>query len=184
MRDLCELPGISDIMRGETMASETATAQQLKAQFGSVRMQFMQGDLAAFVQTVLGIKAEIMAAHFQPETLKRRSLIDKTPDAQHAEAAVQLLKDKRMAIYSLAGRPRHDGDAGLRAEQEARVACITAIGQFLQSAWPLVQAKPESAPFLLQMHAVDARRVQSREADRGGARSGDHDDVEPAAQAR
>lgn len=149
--DLYDLTGLSDIMRGASVASETATAQQLKAQYGSVRMQFMQGELAEFVQTALSIKAEIMAAHFQPETLIRRSLIDKTPDARFAEAAVQLLRDKRMAVYSLAVDPDTMAMVDYAAEQEARTQCITAIGQFMQAAWPMAQAKPESVPFLLQI---------------------------------
>jgi hypothetical protein len=114
-------------------------------------MQFMQGELAEFVQTALAIKAEIMAAHFQPETLIRRSLIDKTPDAQYAEAAIELLRDKRMAIYSLAVDPDTMAMVDYSAEQEARTQCITAIGQFMQAAWPLAQAKPEATPFLLQV---------------------------------
>jgi hypothetical protein len=151
MTDLYELTGLSDIMRGATVASETATAQQLKAQYGSVRMQFMQGELAEFVQSALGIKAEIMAAHFQPETLIRRSLIDKTPDAPLAEQAVELLRDKRMAIYSLAVDPDTMAMVDYAAEQQARTQCITAVATFLQSAWPLAQAKPEATPFLMQI---------------------------------
>jgi len=150
-QDLYDLTGLSDIMRGASVASETATAQQLKAQYGSVRMQFMQGELAEFVQSALQIKAEIMSAHFQPETLIRRSLIDKTPDAQYAQAAVELLRDKRMAIYSLAVDPDAMAMTDYAAEQDARTQCITAIGQFMQAAWPLAQAKPESVPFLLQI---------------------------------
>src|SRR5215510_1342695 len=114
-------------------------------------MQFMQGELAEFVQSALAIKAEIMSAHFQPETLIRRSLIDKTPDAQFAQAAVELLRDKRMAIYSLAVDPDTMAMVDYAAEQEARTQCITAIGQFMQAAWPLAQAKPEAVPFLLQI---------------------------------
>lgn len=151
MQDLYNLAGLSDIMRGATVASETATAQQLKAQYGNVRMQFMQGELAEFVQSSLAIKAEIMAAHFQPETLIRRSLIDKTPDAQFAQQAVELLRDKRMAIYSLAVDPDSMAMVDYAAEQEARTACVTAVGQFLQSAGPLIQSKPESMPFLMQI---------------------------------
>ena len=150
-QDLYDLTGLSDIMRGASVASETATAQQLKAQYGSVRMQFMQGELAEFVQSALQIKAEIMSAHFQPETLIRRSLIDKTPDAQYAQAAIELLRDKRMAIYSLAVDPDTMAMTDYAAEQDARTQCITAIGQYLQAAWPLVQAKPEAAPFMLQV---------------------------------
>jgi hypothetical protein len=149
--DLYDLTGLSDIMRGASVASETATAQQLKAQYGSIRMQFMQGELAEFVQSALQIKAEIMSAHFQPETLIRRSLIDKTPDAQFAQAAVELLRDKRMAIYSLAVDPDTMAMVDYAAEQDSRTQCITAVGQFLQAAMPLVQAKPESMPLLMQL---------------------------------
>src|SRR5215470_3771605 len=151
MRDLYELTGLSDIMRGASVASETATAQQLKAQYGSVRLQFLQGELGEFVQSALAIKAEIMAAHFQPETRIRPSQIEKTPDAQLAQSAVQLLRDKRMAIYSLFVDPDAMAMVDYAAEQEARTQCIMGVAQFLQSAWPIAQAKPEAVPFVLQI---------------------------------
>src|SRR4030095_4114539 len=50
VEDLRQLRGISDLMRGNTAASETATAQGPKAQFGSARMQPMQSPFAIFVQ--------------------------------------------------------------------------------------------------------------------------------------
>ena len=37
-----EVLGVSDIMRGSSKASETAAAQQIKAQFGSTRIQLKQ----------------------------------------------------------------------------------------------------------------------------------------------
>jgi hypothetical protein len=41
-----EVTGISDIIRGGgTKASETATAQQLKAQYGSMRLRRRQDDI-------------------------------------------------------------------------------------------------------------------------------------------
>jgi hypothetical protein len=138
-------------MRGETKPQETLGAQQMKAQFGSVRLQFVQGDLAAFVQQVLSIKSEIIAAHFQPETIKRMSGILITPDAAMADEAVARLKDKRLAHYSLQVDPDTMAMQDYAQEQESRVACITALGQFITAAMPLVQIKPESVPFLLQM---------------------------------
>ena len=151
MHDLYELTGLSDIMRGATQASETLGAQQLKAQYGSVRMQFLQGSLAAFVQQALSIKAEIMAGHFQPATLKRQSLIEFTPDAVLADQAIARLKDKALAAYSLQVDPDTMALADYAQEQEQRVACITAVGQFIQAAMPLAQQAPEARPFLLQV---------------------------------
>ncbi|WP_375453724.1 hypothetical protein [uncultured Methylobacterium sp.] len=67
--NLYEVTGISDIMRGESEASETAKAQGLKAQFGSARVKDRQKVIAQFVRDIARIAGEIIADRFQPETL-------------------------------------------------------------------------------------------------------------------
>ena len=64
-----EITGISDIVRGASNSSETATAQQIKSQFASVRLDRMRGEAARYVRDLLRIGAEIIAEKFQPETL-------------------------------------------------------------------------------------------------------------------
>jgi hypothetical protein len=56
-----------------------------------------------------------------------------------------------MAIYSLAVDPDTMAMVDYAAEQDSRTQAITAIGQFLQAAWPLGQAKPEAIPMLMQL---------------------------------
>src|SRR5699024_5814681 len=63
-----EITGISDIIRGATKASETATAQNIKRQFGSLRLQNRQRDIAVFCTELLRIKAELMCDIYSPET--------------------------------------------------------------------------------------------------------------------
>jgi hypothetical protein len=158
MQELYELTGLSDIMRGATDPGETATAQQLKSQFASVRLQYMQGEFARFVQDLLTIKAEIMAGHFQPQTLIQKSMIDKSFDAQHAEAAVALLRDKRLSQYSLIVAPDSMAMMDYQAEQRAAQEFLQAFAAFLAQAAPLAQQIPSTLPFLLQMlGAVVAR---------------------------
>ena len=96
-----EVLGISDIMRGTTRATETATAQQIKAQFGSTRIQLNQFYIAEWITNLLRIKAEIISKHWQPETIAERSNIMRTPDAQYAGPAIQLIKDERLAEYRI-----------------------------------------------------------------------------------
>lgn len=157
-QEMYELTGLSDIMRGATEASETATAQQLKAQFASVRLQYMQGEFARFVQDLLTIKAEIMAGHFQEQILIQKSMIDKSFDAQLAQPAVALLRDKRLSYYSLAVAPDAMAMVDYMAEQRAAQEFMVAFASFLQQAAPLAQAEPKTMPFLLQMlGAVVAR---------------------------
>lgn len=151
LQELYELTGLSDIMRGATDPDETATAQSLKSQFASVRLQFMQGEFARFVQDMLVIKAEMTAQHFQPETLIRKSLIEMTPDAQHADAAIALLKDKFRSHYSLKVEPDSMALVNDKQEQEAARNYLAAFSMFLKEAAPLAQSEPRTLPFLLRI---------------------------------
>lgn len=70
-QDLYEITGISDIVRGATNANETATAQQLKGQFATLRLDNQQQDVARFSRDLVRIMAEIIAEHFSIETIKK-----------------------------------------------------------------------------------------------------------------
>lgn len=72
-QDLYEITGISDIIRGATSASETATAQEIKGRFASMRLDAMQGDVAKFMRDLVQIMGEIIAEHFSMETIKELS---------------------------------------------------------------------------------------------------------------
>src|SRR5690606_17973320 len=96
-----EITGISDIIRGATKASETATAQDIKRQFGSLRLQTQQRDLAVFCTEILRIKASLMADICSPETLLAMSGIMDTEDGQYAEQAIALLQSERMREYQI-----------------------------------------------------------------------------------
>lgn len=68
---LYEITGISDIVRGQasTGGAKTATEQQIKSQFASMRLNDMQGEVARFCRDTLRIMGEIIAEHFDPMTL-------------------------------------------------------------------------------------------------------------------
>lgn len=71
--DLYEITGIADIIRGASNANETATAQQIKSQFGTLRLSANQDDVQRFVRDLVKIGTEIIAAHFGIDTIKRIS---------------------------------------------------------------------------------------------------------------
>lgn len=66
---LYELTGIGDIMRGETVPTETASAQQLKANFATRRIQPQQRAVARFARDTLRLMAAVIAEHFSPQTI-------------------------------------------------------------------------------------------------------------------
>jgi hypothetical protein len=68
-----EITGISDIVRGATDPSETATAQQIKSQWGGLRIRDRQKEVQRFIRDAMRLKAEVHAERFQPETLRTMS---------------------------------------------------------------------------------------------------------------
>lgn len=95
-----ETTGVSDIMRGMSQASETATAQQLKANFGSSRMRDMQQDVQRWVRDALRIQAEMICEHFEPDILMQMTGI-KLPSL--AEVQAQAVQQQMMAAQT--GQP-------------------------------------------------------------------------------
>lgn len=67
--DFYQLSGISDIMRGATEAQETLGAQQLKSQYGSVRVRQKIDELQRIAADTARIVAEIAAEKFSRETI-------------------------------------------------------------------------------------------------------------------
>lgn len=68
-QDIYDITGIADIMRGATDANETATAQQIKGVFGTMRFQDKQKCVQAFVVNIFEIIAEIICENWDADTL-------------------------------------------------------------------------------------------------------------------
>lgn len=71
--DLYEITGIADIIRGATKASETATAQNIKSQFATLRLDVIQHSVARFAKDMVVSTALIIAKHFSLDTIKKIS---------------------------------------------------------------------------------------------------------------
>lgn len=67
--DAFEVTGMSDILRGQGDAGETATGVQTKGHFATLRLKKHQKDVAEFVRDVVRIMTEMTCELFQPETL-------------------------------------------------------------------------------------------------------------------
>tara|TARA_R110000744_G_scaffold30368_2_gene71951 strand:+ start:204 stop:2117 length:1914 start_codon:yes stop_codon:yes gene_type:complete len=146
-----EVLGISDIMRGSSKASETATAQQIKAQFGSTRVELNQFYIAEWITNLLRIKAEIISKHWQPETIAMRSNIMRTPDAEFAGPAIQLIKDERLAEYRISVEADSLSAMDWAQERDSAVQFMSAMGAFVAQIGPMIQTVPGSSPYFLRL---------------------------------
>lgn len=85
-----EVTGLSDIIRGASEASETATAQQIKNQWGSLRIKLTQNEVRRYVREMLRIMLEIAAKKFSPETFAQMTGL-KYPTQVQKQQAQQLV---------------------------------------------------------------------------------------------
>lgn len=148
-----ELTGISDIVRGATKASETLGAQQLKAQFASVRIKDLQDEVAQFAASILRIKAELMVKHFDPDILMRMSNAEHFDqvDQQLVPAAISLLKSEEGFEWRIEVTSDQLAQADYAAQKQDRVELLTSVGQYMSQIQGAVQAAPQLVPLFVQM---------------------------------
>ena len=63
-----EITGISDILRGSSKASETLGAQEIKTQWGTLRLKRAQKEVARYARDLLRLMLELAATKFSEET--------------------------------------------------------------------------------------------------------------------
>lgn len=159
-----EITGLSDIIRGASMASETATAQQIKSQYASLRLRRLQTDVAQFASEILRIKAQIMCDLYRPETLIQMSGIMGTMDGQYAEQAIQLLKSEPSRGFRIEVASDSLVEMDEISEKQSRMEFLQAAGSFLQQAMPAAQQAPEMAPLLGEMLLYGIRSFKGARA--------------------
>lgn len=119
-----EVTGISDIVRGSSDPDETLGAQQIKTQWGSLRIRDRQKEVQRFIRDVMRIKAEIHAEQFQPETLKAMSNVpladEKTKQQlqQRVQAQQMAQQNPQAAQQLIAQNPQLQALAQPLTEQE------------------------------------------------------------------
>jgi hypothetical protein len=148
-----EITGISDIIRGTSFASETATAQQIKGQYAGLRLRALQEDVALFASELIRLKAQVMCRHFQPQTILAYAAAGQmTPaDQQLIPQALELLKDKPLRNFRV--DVAADSLVMLDENQmkQDRMQFLQAFGGFLAQALPVGQASPQMVPMMMEL---------------------------------
>lgn len=73
---LYEVSGIGDILRGATDPDETATAQGIKAKWGSLRVRRIQKDTQRFASDIMRLKAEVITEQFKFQSVLAMAGVD------------------------------------------------------------------------------------------------------------
>lgn len=93
--DLYEITGIADIIRGASKASETATAQNIKSQFATLRLDSIQHSVARFAKDMVVNTALIIAKHFSLDTIKQISGVQLMTQQEKMQIQMQQEESQR-----------------------------------------------------------------------------------------
>lgn len=149
---LQQVTGMSDIMRGELGSAYEGVGQsEMKAKFGSVRVQALQDQFAKFATDLFQIKAEIIAKHFSPEIIAQKANMQYSPDVELLPKAIELIKNYDKAKMRVDIRPESVAMVDYAQLKNERTEYLNALATFMQSAAPLMESDPSAKPFLLQL---------------------------------
>lgn len=138
-----QITGISDIVRGASDPNETATAQQIKNQWGGLRIRDKQREVQRFIRDTFRLKAQVHAQMFQPETLKAMSNVPLATSQEKAqlqqrvqmqEQAKQMAQQNPQAAQAIAQQ-----NHGL-AQQLMKPLTTKEQEQLIEPAWDEVVA--------------------------------------------
>jgi len=164
-----EITGIADIMRGSSSASETLGAQQLKAQFGTMRLDDTRREVQRYARDLVRMAAEIIAEQFSPETMQimtdvklptpeekmqaqmmaQQMQMQQQPipaklqeilDKPTWDECLQVLRDDQQRAYRI-DIETDSTVAGDQAQEQKNITeLLTGISSFIQNAGPAVAA--------------------------------------------
>lgn len=90
-RTIYEITGISDILRGQSMASETLGAQKIKESWGTLRLKRLQMEVQRYSRDILRIMLEVAASKLSERTWAQATGLP-FPTAEQKKQAQDILQ--------------------------------------------------------------------------------------------
>jgi hypothetical protein len=140
-----EIMGISDIMRGATKASETATAQRIKGTMGVNRLDDAKQQSDNFVRDLLRLKAEIIGQNFSPETLEAMTGEAVTPEV------LDILRSDFQRTCSIDIEADSTVAVDEQVEQQSMSMIMQSVSAVMTGAMAMLQTGILPPPMVLQL---------------------------------
>ncbi len=102
-----EITGISDIIRGSSVASETATAQKIKSQWGTLRLKRLQKEVQRYARDLLRMMLEVAASKLGENTWAKMTGLPfvTTEDRQRLESIAQAAQMQAAQMAAVGQQP-------------------------------------------------------------------------------
>jgi hypothetical protein len=136
-----QVTGQSDLIRGQQAQNGTPGEAKIKAKSASIRMQQQQEEFARFCSDLQRLRAQVIAKHFDTQTIIERSNILMTPDARYAQEAAEFIKSK-LASYRIEVKPESLAMADIAASRQEGLELLGGLTAFVDSMARVVPAMP------------------------------------------
>lgn len=149
-----EITGISDIVRGASNPNETLGAQEIKTQWGALRIQKMQRMIERQVRDIFVIMAELISSKFSHQTLQTMTGIE------ISEGMAALMQQPILAAYrvNVESDSTVRGDVARNSKQMAEFLQGTAT--FFSTMAPILAQAPQAAQSIIEIYSAFARNFK------------------------
>jgi DNA repair exonuclease SbcCD ATPase subunit len=151
VQQIYEITGLSDIIRGSTKASETATAQQIKAQYANVRLQDKINTINTMFREVMRMFSEVISEHFKPEILTTMTGVQVTPQMQ------QLMMNDLARSFSIDVETDSTIAMDEQADKQSRNEMLQSVTAYLQQVGQAKQAGLITADIAKELLLINVR---------------------------
>jgi hypothetical protein len=163
VNEIYEITGISDIIRGSTSPTETATAQQIKSQYGQLRLSARQKEVQRFARDLIEMVAEVIAEQFSEETLIKMAggeqlVLDDEGIAVHAMQAIELLRSDVVRNFRIDIESDSTIALDERMEKDTVREFFQAVSGFTGAVFQAAQQEPRMVPFYGELMLAAIRR--------------------------
>jgi hypothetical protein len=148
-----EITGISDILRGQTQASETATAQNIKNSYATLRLKVYQDEVSQYATNLLRLKAQIICKHFDDMTILKMSGADQLSpaDQQMLPMAMQLLRNDVSRNFRVDVAADTLVFADEQQEKQDRMEFLSATSAFIEKIVQGASQAPQIVPIAIEL---------------------------------
>ena len=156
LKELYDITGISDIVRGDSDPRETASAQKIKSGFASKRLKSLKRAVARVARQLLEIKAEIVCAHYDDASILAISgaqdfIVNEKGDYDPVRfnEALAVLRSKPTRHFMI--RVDNEMLSDDMDEKQDRMEFLQAFSKALEQAMPMMQMAPQLAHVFKEM---------------------------------
>jgi len=153
--DVYQIMGLSDIMRGSTEASETLGAQQLKSQYGSVRIRDKQQELVRVARDLARISAEIIAGNFSQKTIEEMCQMELPTNAAIKKQIKEIEDGAKAQLQDKAREIGRQGQSNPQMAQQAQQNPDQAQAAFSQMQEQIMQQAQQQIEKLSATVTID-----------------------------